>query len=238
MESFWKRWNDVAHERELLLTAATIDWEAVKETLQMSNLLLINSPDRDIQRIVRLAQIPQYFDLDEKDRLIYVILGPHPPYVGQTGCITGPRSLMQRYREHLRSVRVLKNHFMGIKYRRVKALFGFGKTPSLASLLARQGVSYSTILPVQRVPPKIHGGAPERKWVQMLGITLNKRLPFGGLDRLRWDTILCSRATPREYRGCTTLVQEVVYNKGRSLDPEDGLTLASQALRRVEKNLF
>ena len=80
MESFWRRWNEVAHERELLLAAGAIDWDAVKETLQMSNLLLINSPDRDIQRIVRLAQIPQYYDLDEKDRLIYVILGPHPPY--------------------------------------------------------------------------------------------------------------------------------------------------------------
>lgn len=48
VELFWKRWNEVAHERELLLAANIVDWEAVKETLQMSNLLLINSPDRDI----------------------------------------------------------------------------------------------------------------------------------------------------------------------------------------------
>lgn len=147
--------------------------------------------------------------------MIYVILGPHPPYVGETGCITGPRPLMQRYQEHLQSVRVLKNHFMGIKYCRVKALFGFGKTLSLAALLARQGVSYSTILPVQRVPPNIHGGAPERKWVQMVGIMLNKRLPFGGLDRLRWDAILCSNAAPQAYRGCKTMIQEIVHNRGR-----------------------
>ena len=34
------------------------------------------------------------------------------------------------------------------------------------------------------------------------------------------------------------MIQEIVHNRGRNLDPEDWLTLASQALRRVDKNLF
>ena len=86
------------------------------------------------------------------NRLIYVMCGPYPQYVGQTGCITGVRFLFARYREHLRAARALTNHFLGLRHRRVKSMMSFGKLPSLARMMAKHGPAPVTIVGLQTVP--------------------------------------------------------------------------------------
>ena len=205
-----------------------------------SNRLLHRSPDRTLQRIARLSRLPHDWDLDEPDRLIYVMCGPHPPYVGQTGCITGLRSLLARYREHLRAARVLKNHFIGLRHRRVRGLMAFGKLPSLARVLAKHGPACMTMLGVQRVPPMVHGGQPERWWVRALSPTLNKRLPFGGLDQLRWSGILDASHTsvPVGERTLTALLQDITNSQGRGQHAHELLSLACEAVGHVGPKLF
>ena len=94
--------------------------------------------------------------------------GPHTPYVGQTCRISGLRSLLARYRAHVRAARVLKNYFIGIRHRRVRGLMAFGKLPSLARVLAKHGPACMAMLGVQHVPPMVHGGHPE-----LVGTCLN-----------------------------------------------------------------
>ena len=102
VELFWRQWDSVCARPEKLLSQKPVDWEGVRHTLQECNTLLLDSPDRALRRIVRLAKLSPLHDLSDVDRFIYVIYGHYPPYIGQTGCISGPRSPMQRYKEHLR----------------------------------------------------------------------------------------------------------------------------------------
>ena len=240
VSAFWYEWNAIAARRASLLLQRKVDWDAVKLTMLESNRLLHRSPDRTLQRIARLSRLPHDWDLDEPDRLIYVMCGPHPPYVGQTGCITGPRSLLARYREHLRAARVLKNHFIGLRHRRVRGLMAFGKLPSLARVLAKHGPACMTMLGVQRVPPMVHGGQPERWWVRALSPTLNKRLPFGGLDQLRWSGILDASHTsvPVGERTLTALLQDITNSQGRGHHAHELLSLACEAVGHVGPELF
>ena len=149
-----------------------IDWPVVKKTLMQSNNLLRSCPDRQIQRIVKYSKLPLDFNLDGEDRLIYIIYGHCAPYVGQTGCIVGPRSLLQRFRKHIRKAKRLKNLFTGLRHRRAIANWSTKCMPSLAKFMARDGPARFSIMAVERVPRGLHGGVIERRWVQSLAVTL------------------------------------------------------------------
>ena len=81
--------------------------------------------------------------------------GAHFPF---TGCISGLRMPIERYREHVRKAKALRNHFCGQQFRRIRGLLGIGKLPSLSRLLAREGPQAVSILPVETLPVDIHGG--------------------------------------------------------------------------------
>ena len=138
--------NQIALRREHLMMLKRVNWEQVKQTLHESNQVLSDFPHRTLQRIARLATLPLDWDIDKPDRLIYVMCGPYPTYVGQTGCITGVRSLFARYREHVRAARALANHFLGLRHRQVKCMMSFGKLPSLARMVAKHGPPPVTIV--------------------------------------------------------------------------------------------
>ena len=82
-----------------------VEWDVAKQFLQDSNALLSQSPDRMPQRIARPVRLPLDWDIDKSNTLTYVMCRPYPPYVGQTGCVKGVKSLFTRYCEHLRAAR-------------------------------------------------------------------------------------------------------------------------------------
>ena len=177
MDKFWNEWDAIAYRRESLLNERPINWDEVKATLQESNSLLKDTPDRQLQRLARLSRILLDFDLDSLDSMIYIIYSSHAPYVGQTGCISGPRSLMDRFKEHVSKTKLLKAFFTSTRYRRARNLMGFGKMPSLARLMAREGPAFFSIMGVERVPRNINGGILERSWFHRVGVNLNQVEP-------------------------------------------------------------
>ena len=95
-DEFWRQWDEIAHARAQLLAQYPSPWDSVVATLVQSNRLRLSCPGRRLRRIPRLSHLSDFGDLNEADRFIYVICGPFAPYVGQTGCITTARLLMQR----------------------------------------------------------------------------------------------------------------------------------------------
>ena len=235
VDKFWHAWDSLATDREILLRESQVDWPAVKKSLIQANMLLSTCPDRQIQRIVRLSKLPLDFDLAGEDRLIYIIYGHCPPYVGPTGRITGPWRLLQRFREHIRKAKRLKNLFTGLRHRRAIANWSTKCMPSLAKFMARDGPTRFSIMGVKIVPKGLHGGVPERRWVQTLAITTNGRMPFGGLDRVRWNTILAG-GIPKV--GGTDSLLYHILDRGGNITPEQGLALATQVGGHYNVNLF
>ena len=113
---------------------------------------------------------------------------------------------------------------------------GFGSTPSLSRLLARNGPAGASIMAVERVPPHTHGGQPQRKWVLMLGVTCNQRLPFGGMDTLTWENII-NRDLPHA-RGIHKLINHLVWSGNENFCREEGLTLACSIIQHTEPKAF
>ena len=60
-------------------------------------------------------------------------------------------------------------------------------------MMAKHGPAPVTIVGLQTVPDHQHGIQPERWWARVLSPTLNCVLPFGGIDRIRWTTMLHKR---------------------------------------------
>ena len=108
----------------------------------------------------------------------------------------------------------------------------------MARLLARNGPAPATIFPLQKVRPDTHGGQPERWWVRVLAPTLNKVLPFGGTDRLRWEALLQQKQPTAEYRTLTAWIQDIVNAQGQGYSAEHALALATEAAGHVGHKLF
>ena len=237
-DELWRQWDEIAHARAQLLAQFPCPWDSVAATLVRSNRPLLKCLDRRLRRIARLSHLADFEDLNEEDRFIYVISGPFAPYVGQTGCITTAWSLMQRYKEHLSRAKALNKHFQGPKRRRYRKLFAFGKLHSLGRLLARNGPAPATIFPLQKVKPDTHGGQLERWWVRVLAPTLNKVLPFGGLDRLRCKALLQQKQSTPQNRTLTASIQDILNAQGQGYSAEHALALATEAMGHVGHELF
>ena len=88
---FWANWNKEAQERSFLCAQNRIDWGAVERSLKRSNSLLATSPDARWQKIARLPKLLADTPLPTAQIVIYAMLGPWSPYVGQLGAIVAPR---------------------------------------------------------------------------------------------------------------------------------------------------
>ena len=241
VQDFWDRWDAIALQRDSLLKARPVDWNAVRESLHDSNRLLCDAKDSRLRRIARLAKLPLTWRLDEVGSWVYTICGPYPPYVGQTGCFQNQRSCMERYREHLQKARSLANHFSGIRHRKIRAAMGFGKLPSLARMLAREGPSRVTIVALQDVANK-QAGAVERWWNTVLGQTLNQVTPFGGIDAFRVERMLGahSKTVSLERASLSTMVHSLLREGECKTDKEmdDRWWFVTCVAGKIEPNLF
>ena len=143
---------------------------------------------------------------------------------------------MQRYKEHLRRARTLAIFFTGVRFRRVRGLFQFGKLPSRARLMAREGPDTFSIVPVEKMPENVRGTIPETKWINFLGMVLNHQLPFNGLDRLYWGHLLAR--DDGQHRSTKQVILDVVNGGGNGMEVEEALTLASKVVRHCDPSLF
>ena len=147
-----------------------------------------NSPDRRLRRIARLARLPPDLDLMCPDCIIYCICGPHPPYIWRCGAINGPRPPLDRFCEHWRKGRSLRNKYIGRQCKAHIRAIRLGRLPSLPRLIAKYGMGCMTMYPVERVQPS-PAGQRERFWDRVHAPTANQKTPFGGVDRLVWEMI-------------------------------------------------
>ena len=145
---------------------------------------------------------------------------------------------MERYREHLRRAKSLKRHFQGKKKRRMHALCSFGKLPSLAQVLSREGAARASILGLQLVPETTHAGGPERWWIHVLSPTLNQVLPFGGLDRMRYNSVLNRSHHTAQEKSMKSLILDVVNSQARTFSADELVSLATDCCGHVEVSLF
>ena len=197
--SFWQKWNYLAKQREALIRAGNIDWTEVARLLTESNKLMYDAPDRRLRRIARLARLAPDLDLTCNDCIIYCICGPHVPYIGQCGAITGARPPIQRFSEHVQKGRSLNKKYVGRKCKAMCASIRLGPHPSLPCLIAKHGISPMTMYPIERVPACV-AGERERYWNRVHAPTANQRTPFGGVDRLVWQLIADEQADSPELK--------------------------------------
>ena len=70
----------------------------------------------------------------------------------------------------------------------------------------------------------------------MLGVTSNKRLPFGGMDSPTWEDII-SKSLPRS-RGIHTVLGNLVWRENTNFTPDEGLTLATAVVSHADTKPF
>ena len=86
----------------------SINLEAVAKFPYASNMLLLSTPDRKLQRAVRLSDDGVSGDLTTPSKGIYALLSSSFPYVGQYGCIHDQRPPFTRLREHYTHAQALQ----------------------------------------------------------------------------------------------------------------------------------
>ena len=137
-------------------------------------------PNTRLKRIARLAKLPPDLDLNDPDIIIYCMLGPWCPYVRQRGG-TQPRAPILRYAEHASGAKSLIRHFVGTRHRILRANAGFGKTPSLARILAAKGPVSAIMFPVEGASPN-NIDSRERFYDSLFAPTTNQIRPRGSLN--------------------------------------------------------
>ena len=79
-----------AQERSFPCAQNPIESGAVERSLRRSNSLLATSPDARLRRIAKLAKLPGDTPLSTDQIVIYAMLGPWSPYIGQFGAVEAP----------------------------------------------------------------------------------------------------------------------------------------------------
>ena len=140
---WWRKWNAEVDTRNWLMRVKPVNWEAVVKSLYASNMLLLSTPHRKLQRAVRLSDVGVSGDLTTPSKGIYALLSSSPPYVGQYGCIHDPRPPFTRLREHYTHAHALQTAFR-VPQRRARPPL-WHRTPSLPKLLNRHGPGHVTM---------------------------------------------------------------------------------------------
>ena len=203
----------------------------------MTNRLLARSPDRKLARIAWLSTVNIEYNLTKPGCVIYAVCGPFPTYVGQCGAIHGERPLIDRFREHCKKARAIRNHYVGKHCKRRAGAIRQGKLPSLARVLARHGSHNVTIVPLEQVSSS-EACERERFWDRVLSPTLNQKVPYGGLDPLTWEFLATDRVEAPEQR---TLKHNTEFLLKKELGPQDissVLEFMCQINERVDAALF
>jgi hypothetical protein len=147
------------------------------------------------------------------------------------------RAPFLRLGEHFRKGKTLKNIFRGRKKRAASMKLGFGRTPGLPRILARDGAESVTMVLVELVEQR-QGGARERAWEKALAPTLNKVTPFGGIDVIRWETVLNEKVEPDSCLSIASTANDIMSSPNYPISLNSLLHFLSSALGRVRSQLF
>ena len=190
-ESRWRKlrefsatWDSESELRKRCFEANPIDWQGIVASCKRMAVCLITCPDSRLRRIARLAKLPPDLDLNNPDTIIYCVLGPWCPYVGQCAG-RKPRAPILRYAEHAQRAKSLIRHFLGTRHRILRANAGFGKTPSLARILAAKGPVSGIMFPIERATTS-NIDSRERFYDSLFAPTSSQIQPRGSLNDALW----------------------------------------------------
>ena len=158
--------------------------------------MLHTSPDSRLWLIARLAKLPPDTPLNQDQILIYAMLGPWSPYVGQLGAKEKPRPPIKRWGEHVRKACARASRYLGNKHRKLRLFKGFGRSPSLQRVLAMHGPATGTIFPLQRATAD-NACQLENGWESTLAPTTNQVAPQMDFANVLWDAVILANAKPQ-----------------------------------------
>ena len=200
---WWRKWNAEVDTRNWLMRVKPINWEAVVKSLYASNMLLLSTRDRKIQRAVRLSDVGVSGDLTTPSKGIYALISSSFPYVGRYGCIHDQRPPFSRLREHYTHAQALQTAFR-VPQRRARTPM-WHRAPSLPKLLNRHGLGHVTMLRMRNVQENAQALLLEGRMETAVTPTCNSVAAGGALLRDTWETIVNKLSLPPECK--TVLLQ-------------------------------
>ena len=102
--------------------------------------------------------------------------------------------------------------------------------------MARRGPGAFSIVPVEKVPEDVRRAVPETKWINVMGVVLNRQLHFNGLERLYRGSVLSRDEGLNRSR--KPVVVDVVNGQGLSMEVDEAFTLAAKVVRHCDPALF
>ena len=222
-ESRWKelrefggKWDVECEIRKRCFSASPIDWQGILVSCRRMAVCLRSCPDTRLKRVARPAQLPHDLDLNNLDVIIYCMLGPWCLYVGQCGG-RQPRAPILHYAEHASRAKSLIRHFVGTRHRILRANAGFGKTPSLARILAAKGPVSAIMFPVERASSN-NIISRERFYDYLFAPTTNQIRPTGSLNDALWLNIFNHKLAPTTCQALAIQVNTVLQQRGSQSD--------------------
>ena len=71
-----------------------------------------------------------------------------------------------------------------------------------------------------------------------LAPTTNTRMPFGGLDRLRWDNLLSDKLHSHGGSPLVSLIQDLCNATGKNFSASHLLSIAAESVTHVRPEIF
>ena len=220
VQDFWRTWDTEAQCRTHLCSQRSIDWPAVEQSLRRSNHLLATSPDARLRRVARLAKLPVDTPIDTDQIVIYAILGPWSPYMGQLGAKEQPRPPIKRWSEHVSRAKALASKYMGQKHRKLHMFKGFGKTPSLGRVLAMHRLATGGMLLLQSAT-KENACQFENGWESALAPTTNQVAPRMDFANVLWENVINKFVKPGKCKSMAARVNSVLTASTNALSADE-----------------
>ena len=173
-----------------------------------------------LRRISRLAKLQADAPLSTDQVVIYAMLGPWSPYVGQLGAIEAPRPPLKRWNEHMNRAKALVAKVLGQRHRRLRMFKGFGKTPSLPRVLAMHGPATAGMLLLETATPQIVCQL-ENGWEKALAPTTHQVAPKMDFANVVWETIVNKTISPSKCKDTASRLNTVLTARHNVLSADD-----------------
>ena len=102
--------------------------------------------------------------------------------------------------------------------------------------VSREGPSNFGIVPVHQVPEDQEGDVLESRWIKVLGMALNRQLPFQGMDRQYWSHLLSRDKALTKSTKQTVL--DVFNGKALALNASAMLVITTRCVNHFDPPLF
>ena len=131
----------------------------------------------------------------------------------------------------------LIRHFLGTRHRILRANAGFGKTPSLARILAAKGPVSGIMFPVEGATPN-NIDSRERFYDSLFAPTSNQTQSRGSLNDALWLNIFNHKRTPSTCKVLAVTVNDVLQQKGQKSSLNDLIKLTVECKHYVRPKVY